>query len=156
MQHFKDFIIKLQTIDIKVTERNNVRDDQLQPIKLYDISHQNPFLSASFKNEMRELKELAITDILNLSRDQIVFQLNRLEDVREKFRTFWHNYYHSDVPVSKTYSTEFFSSLHIYQIFIAPHSYYADHAQVDNNFINDLEDTIRAREDILEEFKAVV
>lgn len=73
MNHLKEFINQLQTIDVKIIERNRARNDRLQVIKFYDISHQNPFLSSYFKNEMRELKEKAITDILNLPREQLFF-----------------------------------------------------------------------------------
>ena len=72
MIHFKDFLLKLQTLDIKVNQRNKVIDGQPSRISFYDISHENPYLSALFKNELKELKELAVTDILNLPREQII------------------------------------------------------------------------------------
>lgn len=43
MNHFKDFLIKLQTVDIKVNQRNKVINGEAQQIEYYDISHQNPF-----------------------------------------------------------------------------------------------------------------
>src|SRR5438045_2840464 len=93
MQDFKEFIIKLQTIDIKINQRNVVGCTDIKPEKFYDISHENPFLSSSFKNEMKRLRELALTDILMLQREQIIFQVQRLGDVRGKFRKFWENYH---------------------------------------------------------------
>ena len=63
MQHFKDFLIRLQTLDIRINKRKVVRNGQEQEISYYDISQENPYLSQSFKNELKELKELAITDI---------------------------------------------------------------------------------------------
>lgn len=77
MQHLKDFLIKLQTLDIKINERKKVINGELSQIKFYDISHQNAYLNSSFKNDLKEAKELAITDILNLPREQIIFQKKR-------------------------------------------------------------------------------
>ncbi|WP_018615243.1 hypothetical protein [Segetibacter koreensis] len=156
MQHFKQFIIKLQTIDIKINQRNGVGYSDIKPEKIYDISHENPFLSSSFANEMKELRELALTDILMLQREQIVFQMRRLGDIKDNFRRFWENYNNSYVSPLDTYSTDFFWRLRLHEIFIAPHSTYQDHAVANNNLVNDLEDTITAREDILEQFEAAV
>ena len=163
MNHFKDFIIRLQTINIKINQRKVAGNSDINSEKFYDISHENPFLSPSFKNEMKELRELALTDILLLQRDQIVFQVQRLGDLKDKFRKFWENYNNSylspqDEYVSplKKYSTDFFWSLRLDDIFIAPHSNYLDYAVANNNLVNDLEDTISAREYILEQFEAAV
>lgn len=80
MRHFKDFLIRLQTLDIKISKRKLVSNGQEHERTYYDISNENPFLNISFKNELKELKELAITDVLNLPREQIIFQLQRLND----------------------------------------------------------------------------
>src|SRR6188768_535877 len=96
VNHFKDFLIKLQTLDVRI--RPLKKSDEEKSIKYYDISHQCPFLSADFKNEVRQLKELAITDILNLPKEQIIFQLQRLNDIRELFDKFWHRFHHPPVP----------------------------------------------------------
>src|SRR4051812_35632609 len=156
MQHFKEFIIKLQTIDIKINQRNVVGYSDIKPEKFYDISHENPFLSPSFNNVIKELRELALTDILMLQREQIVCQVRRLGDVRDKFRKFWENYNKAFRSVKNKYSTEFFWNLSLHDIFIAPHSNYLDYAVANNNLVNDLEDTISAREEILEQFEAAV
>lgn len=163
MKDFKDFIIRLQTINIKINQRNGAGNSDINPEKFYDISHENPFLSPSFKNEMKQLRELALTDILMLQREQIVFQVQRLADLKDKFRKFWENYNNSYllsqneyVSARIKYSTDFFWSLGLHDIFIAPHSNYLDSAVANNNLVNDLEDTISAREDILEKFEAAV
>lgn len=156
MQHFKEFLIKLQTLDIKVNQRNKIINGEVQKISFYDISHQNPFLSASFKNELKELKELAITDILNLPREQIIFQLQRLTDVKELFGKFWHNFYHSNVPAQTEHLLDYLFSLDLHTIFIAPTLSQADHAVVEAAIIDDLMDSIRARENILKEFEEAV
>lgn len=156
MNHFKEFLIKLQTLDIQIFPKKAVTGSEKPEIFFYDISHENPYLNASYKNEFKELKELAITDILNLSREQISFQLRRLGDIRELFKRFWQKYYHLKVLSGSDQATNFIYNLSLNEDFIAPKLYYPDHAIANDNFINDLEDTIRARENILEEFEEAV
>ncbi len=156
MNHFKDFLIKLQTLDIKVNQRNKVINGQSGQINYYDISHQNPYLSASFKNELKELKELAVTDILNLPREQIIFQLQRLSDVKKLFSRFWHNLHNSHAPRGAEYILDYVLSLDLDSIFIAPGLSTSDNAIADDNLINDLSDTVRARENILKELEEAV
>jgi hypothetical protein len=103
---------------------------------------------------MKELKELALTDILMLPREQVIFTVQRLGDIKDKFRMFWQKY--SSSYVTDTYSTAFFGSLSIDDIFIAPSSNFLDHAVANNDVVNDLVDTINARERLLEQFEAVV
>src|SRR3954447_17989078 len=124
MQDFKNFFIRLQTINIKINQRGGAGNTDISRQKIYDISHENPFLSSSFGNEMKELKELALTDILMLPREQVIFQVQRLGDIKDKFRMFWQNY--STSYVTDTYSTAFFDSLSIDDIFIAPSSNFLD------------------------------
>ena len=152
MNHFKDFLIKLHTIDIKTSERKKVINGELGQIKFYDISHQNPSLNNAFKNELKELKELAITDLLNLPREQVFFQLQRLIDVKECFEKFRYNLYHLHAD-RRTEPLEYFYSLHLDDIFITPRLYFADHAIADENLIEDLIDSLRARQDMLKEFE---
>ncbi len=71
MKHYKDFLIKLQTLDIKISQKKSNRDGILRELNYYDISHESPYLSNTFKNELQELRELALTDILNLPVEQI-------------------------------------------------------------------------------------
>jgi len=66
MKHFKDFLIRLHTSDIKVNRRKQVSEIQEREVIYDDIHHENPFLSSGFKKQLRELKELAITDLLTI------------------------------------------------------------------------------------------
>lgn len=156
MQHFKEFLIKFQTLDIKINERKKVIDREIGQIKFYDISHQNPYLSGQFKNDLKELKELAITDILNLPREQILFQLDRLSGIKDLFAKFWHNSYNSNVPNGMEHELSYFYSLGLHEIFISPKLYFVDNAITDNDLINDLQDSIRHRQEILKEFEEAV
>ena len=78
MEHFKKFLIKLQTFNINLTIRKKNADSyphNTREVQYFDLSHENPDLSRSFKSEVKELSELAVTDLLNLAPSQISLQL---------------------------------------------------------------------------------
>jgi hypothetical protein len=156
MEHFKDFVIKLQTIDIKINDRKHEVDEYSKNLGYYDISHQNPYLSDSYRNELKELRELALTDILNLPTEQILLQLQRLGELKEKFSKFWKNFCDSTVPLRTEHLTQLLYSLDLQDIFIVPNISAQNHAIANDNFIDDLQDSIRAREKALVEFEKSV
>lgn len=104
MLHFKDFLLELQTLDIKIIEKKTSNDGHEKVARMYEISHQTPYHSPAFKNELREVKELAITDVLNLSREQINFHIERLKNLKDKFNKFWDRYYHAPYPVGSEHN----------------------------------------------------
>jgi hypothetical protein len=53
MNNYKDFIIKLQTLDIKISQKRSFREGVQREYSIYDISHQNPYLSDTFRNELK-------------------------------------------------------------------------------------------------------
>ena len=154
MNHFKDFLIKLQTLDIRI--RPLKKSEEEKSINYYDISHESPYLNASFKNELRELKELAITDILNLPREQIIFQLQRLNDIRELFDKFWYRYHHPSVPYKYDNPIEYIYALKLSEIFIGHFFSYMDHAKANHEFVDDLESTVTFRQEILNSFEQAI
>jgi hypothetical protein len=156
MKHYKDFIIKLQTLDIKTRQKRQVEFRSPTEFSTYTISHQNPYLNNAFRNELKELKELALIDILNLSAQQIQLQLQRLDELKKQFQQFWNNLRYSKVPVGTQYLTELLFSLQLNKIFIAPELSYEEHANADDDFIDDLQDSIRARQIALQEFEQSV
>jgi hypothetical protein len=92
MEHFKKFLIRLHTFNISIATRKKNADTYpytTREVQFYDLSHENPGLSSSFKSEVKELSELAVTDILNLASAQITLQLKRLESTKAQYRKFW-------------------------------------------------------------------
>jgi hypothetical protein len=156
MVHFKEFLIKLQTLDIKIIERMTNIDGQEKITRSYEISHQTPYHSPAFKNELKEIKELAITDVLNLSREQIEFQLERLKNLKEKFHEFWNRYYHAPYPVGSEHNLNVVHGLHLDDIFICPRLYFMDQAGASDYFLDDLETTITHRQAVLNEFEETI
>ena len=74
MQDFKNFIIRVQTFVIF-------------PDNVGEINS---------SNSLFELKESALTDVLNQPEEQIYFQIQRLELIRQIFIDFWKN--HDTIP----------------------------------------------------------
>lgn len=70
MEHYKQFSIRLQTINIRIITPKQKADTtpyELVEVRLYDLRHENPVINWSLKSEIKELMEMAITDLLNLS-----------------------------------------------------------------------------------------
>lgn len=156
MKHYKDFLIRLQTLDIQVKNRKTATNGEQHDVRYYNLSHENPFLGASFTNELRQLKEYALTDLLNLPREQIIFHLNRLQDVKELFHKFWDKYYYSPVPVGTEHLQSLLFSLNLNDIFICPFLSPSDRIQTDDNFIDDLQDSVKHREEVLTDFERAI
>ena len=156
MVHFKEFLIKLQTLDIKISERKTSLDGEEKVARSYEISHQTPYHSPAFKNELREVKELAITDVLNLSREQIDFHLERLKNLNDKFSKFWDRYYHAPYPVGSEHNLNVIYSLHLDDLFTCPRLYFMDQAGASDYFLDDLESTITHRQGVLKEFEETI
>ncbi len=156
MLHFKEFLIKLQTLDIKISEKKKGKDEREQVTRSYDISHQSPFVSADYKNEISEIKELAITDLLNLSREQIHFQLERLKNIKEKFNEFWKRYYHPSQKVGSEHNIDRAYSLKLNDLFICRRLYFVDQAEATDFFLDDLESTITYRQEVVKEFEETI
>jgi len=104
MKHYKYFIIKLQTLDIKTGQERHVDAGRRKEFSIYIISHQNPYLSDTFRNELKELKELAFIDILNLpgiTPKVLAKELKELEQHKLIKRIIT-----ADYPVKITYTRE--------------------------------------------------
>jgi hypothetical protein len=153
MKHFKDLLITLQTLEIRITSSTAARDRE---VNLYDLRHENPFLNATYQNRLKELKELALVDLMNQGREQITFQMQRLEDLKLVFLRFWDKYYHSHVPVGSEHNLELLLSLNLNDIFICPFLSFQDHAQATEDFLDDLESTVRYRQAVLAEVQQSV
>ena len=156
MKHYNDFLIRLQTLDIQIKERKTATNGQQHEVRYYNLSHENPFLGASFMNELRQLREYALTDLLNLPREQIIFHLLRLQDVKELFHKFWDKYYYSSVPVGSEHLLSLLFSLNLNDIFICPFLSPSDQIQADDNFIDDLQDSVKHREEVLKDFERAI
>jgi hypothetical protein len=156
MRHYKEFLIKLQTLDIRIVPKKLISNNNQAEEAYYDVSHQSPHFSNTFRNELKELQELAVTDILNLSAEQIRYQLDRLTLLKEKFRKFWTTLHSSMFSFRNNKHTELLHNLDLQEIFIVPDISFRNAAIATEDFIDDLQDTIQARERALIEFEQSV
>jgi hypothetical protein len=160
MEHFKKFLIRLQTFNIGITTRKKNADGyphNTREVQFYDLSHENPYLSRSFKSEVKELSELAVTDLLNLAPAQITLQLKRLESTKELFRKFWENYYRFSGPVNNDVERKaYFFSWNLDELFIVPNISQDNTVVFSQQFLDDLYDSIQAREEYLKDFERAI
>lgn len=157
MEHFKKFLIRLQTFNVRIITRKKYNASVRDHIdtRLYDLTHENPVMTPTFKNEMRELSELAILDVLNLP--QIPYQLRRLDSIKEKFEKFWNNYYRPPLPLSDKERITFFYELHLGDIFIVEGMVQDEYTIVfPQQFIDDIYDSVLYREEYLREFHKAI
>lgn len=160
MEHFKRFLIRLQTFNINIITRKKNDDTyphNLREMEIYDLSHENRDINWAFKSEIKELTELAVTDLLNLPPAQITLQLRRLESIKNLFQKFFENYYRFNGPVNNdTERKAYFFSLNLDDIFIVPNISPEDSVVVTQHFLDDLYDSVRAREEYLKDFEKAV
>ncbi|MFP5080128.1 hypothetical protein [Pedobacter sp. JCM 36344] len=160
MQHFKDFIIRLHTFDIQRKQRNTISGG-IQTIvpgtSYYDLSNENPYLSSDFRNRLTELTELAVTDLLMLSDEQIRNHVQRLEQIKGRFQDFWKKYYGSRAPFSQNDRILLFSNLQLQENFIVLGLSSEDTAiQITDQFLDDLCDSVQAKEEAIKKLEQTV
>ncbi|HXS37303.1 MAG TPA: hypothetical protein VN721_11430 [Flavipsychrobacter sp.] len=130
MQDFKKFIIQIQTLTIS-------RDD------IYAINGGGSFF---------ELKEFALTDILNQPEEQIFYQIQRLELIRQLFTDFWAN--HDTIPdyTREVHPATYFACLELESYFKIVEQEKIPHADLSYEFIDQLLRAIRERMNLLSDF----
>lgn len=129
----------------------------LREVQIYDLSHENPDINWAFKSEIKELTELAVTDLLNLPPAQISLQLRRLESIKNLFRKFFENYYRFNGPVNNDSERKaYFFSLNLDDIIIVPNISPQDSVVVSQHLLDDLYDSVRVREEYLKDFEKAV
>ncbi|HVI49230.1 MAG TPA: hypothetical protein VM802_30465 [Chitinophaga sp.] len=106
---------------------------------------------------MKELSEMAVTDLLNLTPSQTQYQLQRLDSIRNRFRQFWKNYYKLPAPLDEQESRQFFFGLNLEDLFIVEglelDGYNINCPQC---FIDDVCDSVRHREEYLNDIQKAV
>lgn len=160
MEHFKKFIILIQTFEVQHKQKNasvnNVKSNA-PDVHYYDISNENPYLSQDFDNQLKELTELAITDLLTLPGEQISYQLKRLEQVKTIFQKFWKKYYEKPMPFSDDDKKSIFHNLELHKDFVV-HGTLTEYTAViiTNQFLDDLSDSVQAKEDAVKKLEEAI
>lgn len=96
MKHLKKFLTRLQTFQLRTTQRK-VREGyppEIREVQAYDIRHETNYdLASVFESELRLLSEMATLDLLSMDATQLTLTLDLLQAVEERFKTFWVKYH---------------------------------------------------------------
>lgn len=155
MKQLNKFLIRLQTFELKTLELSKPSTNGIsnEVKSYYDLSHENPYLSIAFSKELKFLCEQALTDILTLPKEQVHFQIKRLKSIQELFDKFWEGFY-TDIPRDIAQkNNNIWNNIYLPDFFIV-HGIekVAFHIKITDQFLDDIEDSVRAREEILEYF----
>lgn len=156
MQHFKEYFTFLQKFDLCLSE---TRDKRVAPETGpvfgmgYDITHQTPHFSFLFRHNLRILKDLAIIDIIAADPERRKAYLDQTKKLLNQFNRFWENYFRHYPTAGTVYQDNYLLVIEFAEIF------YADILKPDKTdaiitpeFVEDLCDSIREREESLAEF----
>ncbi|OKL39997.1 hypothetical protein [Pontibacter flavimaris] len=154
MKHLKKFLTRLQTFQLRVTQRK-VRQGspvQIREVAAYDIRHETPHDAPSiFVSELRLLSDLATLDLVSLDTAQLRSADDLLQTVEDRFNTFWVNYHN----YSSDFRWEDFPSGYVFMVgldklFVVQNlSPVHSHVLIEETFVDDLGDSVRLRESLL-------
>lgn len=156
MQHLKEFLTRIQTFDLRVTEDDIHMEwgtNEKKRVKVYDLTYQTPYYdSFSYRSELRVLKDMAFIDLMILDKELIQIQLAELAKVRNRFKEFWGYYHDQYSEMTKVYNRSFIFSVRLDYLFIVNglQSTSAE-IEVSGKFGEDLGESVKLREKYLME-----
>ncbi len=156
MQHLKEFLIRIQTFDLRVFEDDIQLEwgtNEKKHVKAYDLTYETQYYdSFSYRSELRVLKDMAFLDLLILNKDLILLQLAELSKVRNRFKEFWTNYNQHYSEMNLVYHRSFIISIRLEYLFIV-NNLQSDSADIEvtAKFAEDLGDSVKLREKFLME-----
>ena len=79
MQHLKEFLIRIQTFDLRIIEDDIQLEwgtNEKKHVKTYDLTYETQYYdSFSYRSELRVLKDMAFLDLLILNKVYIMENL---------------------------------------------------------------------------------
>ena len=160
MEHFKEYFTFLQKFDLRLSEIRDKREPaELGPIfkSGYDITHQTPHFSLQFGKHLQILKDLAVIDIIGPDPGRRKAYLHQIRKLQSLFNRFWENYFRHYPANGENFQDNFLLVIEFAEIFyndiLEPNK---TDAIVTPEFVEDLCDSIREREENLAGFIAEV
>jgi hypothetical protein len=158
MQHLKEFLIRLQTFNLRITKQEVVDVSDFNKIKrqqgnAYDITREtNYYDSFSYKSELRVLKDMALIDLLTLEEGLMSLQLEQLQKVLERIKLLWKNWHNHHSEWLQDYKDDYIFSIDLDKLFIV-HNLQSSSSDIGitGAFVEDLADSIKLRETFLRE-----
>ncbi len=156
MQHLKEFLIRIQTFDLRIVE-DNIRTEsgtnEKKHVKAYDLTYQTQYYdSFAYRSELRVLRDMAFIDLLTLDRMRIQLQLVELFKVRKRFKEFWEHYNNHYSEMKLVYHRSFITSVRLEYLFIV-NGLQSEQSNIEMvaKFAEDLGDSVKLRERFLME-----
>ncbi|MCF2490744.1 hypothetical protein [Dyadobacter sp. CY347] len=160
MEHFKEYFTFLQKFDLRLTEIRDKREPaELGPVFKagYDITQQTPNLSLQFAKHLQILKDLAVIDIIGADPGRRKAYVGQARKLLSLFNRFWQNYFRHYPANGESFQDNFLLIIEFAEIFyndiLEPNK---TEAIVTPEFVEDLCDSIREREESLAGFIAEV
>lgn len=156
MDHFKEYFTFIQKFDLRLSEmRDKRKPSKAGPVTGlgYSIKHQNPYFSFEFRQRLRILKELALIDIFGVDKKNRSAYLGQTRKLLIQFNRFWENYFNHNPTAGEVYRDDFLLIIELGDIF---YTAILEPGKVDvivtPEFVDDLCDSVREREESLAEF----
>jgi hypothetical protein len=156
MQHFKEFLTRIQTFTLQLTNQKvsvKAASNEIREMPGYDLTRETQYYdSFSYKSELRVLKDMAFIDVLALDKERIGLQLVELNKVKNRFKELWQNYHQHYHDYHQDYKSSYPFTIRLDTLFIV-HNLQGDSADVhvSAQFVEDLADSIKLRELFLKE-----
>ena len=156
MQHLKEFLTRIQTFNLRITKQKvgiEKSTNNTKEMDAYDITRETQYYdSFSYKSELRVLKDMAYLDILVLDKEHISIQLAQLYKVKDRFKELWANYHMEYSEYHQVYKSHYVFTIRLDTLFIV-HNLRgdSDNIGVSGQFVEDLGDSIKLRENFLME-----
>jgi hypothetical protein len=156
MDHFKEYFTFIQKFDLRLSDmRDKRKSSKAGPVTGlgYSIKHQNPYFSFEFRQRLRILKELALIDIFGVDGKNRGAYLRQTKKLLIQFNRFWENYFNHNPTAAQAYRDDFLLVIEFGEIF---YTTILEPGKVDllvtSEFVDDLCDSVREREESLAEF----
>jgi hypothetical protein len=154
MQHLKEFLIRIQTFDLRVIEDDIYMEwgtNKMKHVKTYDLTYQTQYYdSFSYRSELRVLKDMAFIDLMTLDKERIQIQLAELAKVRNRFKEFWSFYHDHYSEMARVYNRSFIFSVRLEYLFIVNGLQPASaEIEVSGKFGEDMGESVKLREKFL-------
>jgi hypothetical protein len=140
MEHFKEFVIRLQTLNIRY---------QAVVGEVYRFSSDNSLTNSSLSVEFGILKQKALLDITILKKPQILALLKNLYRLQMKLDIFWDRCNDSIKGPGLDDWNKYYESLMLEQIFFVYKPEEKKKIDVDYAFFSELREIIQWREELL-------
>lgn len=156
MQHFKEFLIKIQSFELRTVMGSIYKNDKTNEEKdviVYDIGHETPYYAPfTYRSQLRVMKDMALIDLIALSEIQIKLELEKAKLVLIRFNDFWKAYHNNHNGYEQVYKASFPFSVRLDYLFIT-YNLEPDNPNihVGEKFVEDLGESVKLRESLLKE-----